>query len=558
MNDNHPEPTRTTDETARAGRRRAQRGISRRAFTAGAAVTLGALAAPLSIRAARAAEPKRGGTFKVLQIEPTVGFNPVLEANNWPEVMRMVYNGLTDYGPNGDLVPGLAKSWTVSPDAETFTFQLFPGVMFQDGKEMTSEDVKFTFEMIADPKVGSPLIAYVPNLKTVETPNKYTAVFKFNGPNVLLMPGISQLGILPKHLWAGTEPMKSKYLAQPIGTGPFILKEWQRSDFLAFEANRNYFRKGHPYLDRVIFKVVADAATGIESFKNGELDAVFSQGIPGGLPYAQIRQLVQSKPPNIVTTEFPQNQSQNLFMNCAQPPFDNVKVRQAVALAINKELIVRTLLQGFGRPQDSIVGDLPALKWAHDPAIKGEYNPAKANQLLDEAGFPRKGGTRFPITILATEGFRVKLSEALRSMLAQVGIDGTIKSYTWSTYIARIRQDRDTAGCLWTIFVSRQVDPIIVLDYLSAKNIKQGGSNFTLWNNPAATELIESARTTASPDRRKAMYAQVQKIVAEQAPMIPLYNSIGVDLSHRDVMDLRTAESLTGTMQSLENVWLNR
>jgi peptide/nickel transport system substrate-binding protein len=534
------------------------RSISRRAFAGGAAAALAGLATPLSIGQARAAEPKPGGVFKVLQMEPTVGFNPVLEANNWPEIMRLVYNGLTDYGPNGDLVPGIAKNWTMSPDAETFTFQLTPGVLFQDGKELTSEDVKFTFEMIADPKVGSPLIAYVPNLKTVETPNKYTAVFKFNGPNVLMLPGISQLGILPKHLWAGGEPQKSKYLTQPVGTGPFILKEWQRSDYLAFEANRNYFRKGRPYLDKVVFKVVADAATGIEAFKNGELDAVFSQGIPGGLPYAQVRQLVQAKPANIAISEFPQNQSQNLFMNCAHPPFDNVKVRQAVGYALNKDLIVKALLQGFGRPQDSIVGDLPALRWAHDAAIKAEYNVAKANQLLDEAGFPRKGGNRFAITILATEGFRVKLSEALKTMLGQVGIDATIKSYTWTAYIARIRQERDTAACLWTIFVSRQVDPVIMLDYLSGKNIKPGGSNFTLWNNAQATELIESARATASPEKRKAMYAQIQKIVADQAPAIPLYNSIGVDLAQRSVMDLRTAESLTGTMQSVENVWLNR
>ena len=190
--------------------------------------------------------------------------------------------------------------------------------------------------------------------------------------------------------------------------------------------------------------------------------------------------------------------------------------------------------------------------------MKSEYNVAKANQLLDEAGFPRKGSSRFTITILATEGFRVKLSEALKTMLAQVGIDSTIKSYTWSTYIARIRQERDTAGCLWTIFVSRQVDPIIVLDYLSAKNIKPGGSNFVQWNHPQGTELIESARTTASPEKRKAMYAQIQRLVADQAPVIPLYNSIGVDLANRVVVGLRTAESLTGTMQSVENVSLAR
>jgi hypothetical protein len=155
----------------------------------------------------------------------------------------------------------------------------------------------------------------------------------------------------------------------------------------------------------------------------------------------------------MVSSEFPQNFNQNVFMNCAQPPFDNVKVRQAIGFALNKELIIRALLQGFGRVQDSIVGDLPALRWAHDPSIKSEYNVAKANQLLDEAGFPKKGANRFTVTILATEGFRVKLSEAVKAMLAQVGIDASIKAYTWSSYIARIRQERDTAACLWSIFM---------------------------------------------------------------------------------------------------------
>ena len=518
----------------------------------------GSVASPLAIPAARGAEPKRGGTLKVLQLEPAVGFNPVLEGNNFPEVMRMVYNGLTDMSPNGELVPGVARSWTVSPEGDTYTFQLQPGVMFQDGKELTAADVKFTFESIIDPKTGSPLLGYVPNLKTVETPNKYTAVFRLNGPNVLMMPGISQLGILPKHLWENTDPQKNPHLMKPVGTGPFLLKEWQRSDFLSFDANSKYFRKGRPYVDRVIFKVVADAATGLESFKNGELDAVFSQGIAGGLPYAQVRQLVQAKPANMVTSEFPQNFNQNVFMNCAQPPFDNVKVRQAIGYALNKELIIRALLQGFGRVQDSIIGDLPALKWAHDPSIKSEYNVAKANQLLDEAGFPKKGANRFAITILATEGFRVKLSEAMKAMLAQVGIDAGIKSYTWPAYIGRIRQERDTAGCLWSIFISRQVDPSIILDYLSARNLKPGGANYAQWNNAQATELIESARATANQEKRKAMYQQVQRIVYDQVPMIPLYNAVGVDLWYRTVEGLRSAESLTGTIQSVETVWLNR
>jgi peptide/nickel transport system substrate-binding protein len=550
-----------SDRTNKLGQRG---GMSRRTFlrmAGGGAAVAGVAGAPLFGRhgVARAADPKRGGTFRILQIEPAVGFNPALEGGNWPETQRMVYNGLTDFSPTSELVPGLARSWTVSEAADIFTFQLTPGVKFHDGKDLTADDVKFTFEMVVDSNVGSPFASYLPNLKSVEAPEKGTVTFKFNGPNVLFMPALSALGIVPKHLWAGSDPKKSPYLVKPVGTGPFMLKEWQRSDHLTFVANPNYFRKPKPYLDQVIFKVVPDAATGIEAFKNGELDAVFSQGVPGGLPYGQVRQLVQAKPANMVVSEFNQAFSQLLWMNCAKPPFDNVKVRRALAHAINKELVIKTLLQGFGQVQQSIVGDLPGLKWAHDAGVHGyEYNPAKANQLLDDAGFPKKGNTRFQLTILATEGFRVKLSEALKAMLAAIGIESSIKSYTWATYIARIRQERDTAGAIWTIFNSRQVDPSVAVINLSGKGIGSGGENWSQWNNPKATELIEAARSVADQAKRKPLYAQVQKIVEEEVPVIPLYSAVGIDLYYQYVQGLQSVESLTGTMESVEGIWLNK
>jgi peptide/nickel transport system substrate-binding protein len=283
-----------------------------------------------------------------------------------------------------------------------------------------------------------------------------------------------------------------------------------------------------------------------------------SQGMPGGLPYALVRQLTDAKPPTLVFSEFVQNFNQNLYVNCAAPPFDNVKVRRALALGINKELIVKALLQGFGRVQDSVIGNLPAIKWAHDPTIKAEYNPAKANQLLDEAGFPRKGGTRFAVTILATEGFRVKLSEALKAMLVPLGIDASIQSYTWPTYIARIRQDRDTAGCIWTVFISRQVDPSLTLDNFSGRNVKPGGANWSQWNHGLATDLIEAARTAGAQEKRKTLYQQIQKIVLDEVPVVPLYSSVGVDMWHRYVEGLTSIEGLTGTMSSVEGAWLNR
>jgi peptide/nickel transport system substrate-binding protein len=534
--------------------------MTRRHFLRVAAVTAAASATSARARPARAADLKPGGILKLLQTEPAIGYNPVLEGGNWPETQRLVYNGLTDYNATSELIPGLARSWTVSDEGDVFTFRLTPGILFHDGKELTSEDVRFTYEMVVDAKAGSPMSSYLQNLKAVETPDKQTVVLRFTGANLLMMPLMSPLGIVPKHLWgsAAADPRKSPLMTAPVGTGPFKLKEWQRSDHLTFEANRGYFRKGRPYVDQVIFKVVPDAATGVQAFRNGELDAVISQGMPGGLPYALVRQLMDAKPANLVFNEFVQNFNQNLYVNCAAAPFDNAKVRRALAHAINKELIVKALLQGFGRVQDSVLGNLPGLKWAHDPTIKSEYSPAKANQLLDEAGFPRKGGTRFAVTILATEGFRVKLSEALKAMLAPIGIEASIKSYTWPTYIARIRQDRDTAGCLWSVFISRQADPSLTLDYFSGRNVKPGGANWAQWNHPQATDLIEAARTTIAQEKRKTMYLEIQKIVHEEAAVVPLYSSVGVDMWHRSVEGLHSIEGLTGTLTSVEGVWLNR
>jgi peptide/nickel transport system substrate-binding protein len=230
-----------------------------------------------------------------------------------------------------------------------------------------------------------------------------------------------------------------------------------------------------------------------------------------------------------------------------------VKVRQALAHAIDKSFIVKTLLFGFGRPQESIIADTPATNWAHDSHIAPhDYSVAKANVLLDEAGFARKGGTRFPVSILATEGFRVKLSEALKEMLGAVGIPAEIKAYTYGEYIGRIRR-QDTAACVWTLFISKQMDPAAICEYVNGKNAQPGGTNFSAWNNARVTELIPQARATTDRAKRRPLYVEIQAIVHQELPIIPLYTANGIDLWHKSVTGMHSVDSLTGTMESVED-----
>jgi ABC-type transport system substrate-binding protein len=143
-------------------------------------------------------------------------------------------------------------------------------------------------------------------------------------------------------------------------------------------------------------------------------------------------------------------------------------------------------------------------------------------------------------------------------MLAQVGIESSIKSYTWATYIGRIQQQRDTANAVWTIFNSRQADPSLAVIDLNAKDIKPGGGNFAQWNNARASTLMDEARSTAIQAKRKPMYHEIQQIVHDEVPVIPLYNALGVDLWYQYVQGLHSLESLTGTMGSVEDAWLNK
>ncbi|MBI4588432.1 MAG: hypothetical protein HY725_06305 [Candidatus Rokubacteria bacterium] len=510
-------------------------------------VLVGAIvSAPLVSRAQRQA------TVTVIHQDLSTA-NPLIEAG-YPHVLRLVYNGLVDYGPYPEyrLGQGLAESWQVSTDSRTFTFKLRRGVKWQDGADVTSADVAFTWEKLIDPKSGSPFASLLPTIERVETPDPLTVVIRLKDPSASFLAW-AWLGIIPKHVWEKEDVKTSAYNQKPIGSGPFKLVSWNKGDSMVFEANPAYFR-GRPAVDRVILKVIPDANVAFSALERGEVDAFVFRGLVGGVPWPIVERL--KKNPAFVVREFPVSSIQSLHFGMEHPVFRNLKVRQAVAHAIDRQAIISNILFGKGQIVDNSIAP-PTFAAFHNPNVRRyEFDPAKANRLLDEAGYPRGAtGVRFTTVLYGTPGARARMDEIIRENLKAVGIEASLENYEWATYFDRIRMTRELGkrGLFSLLSVSRVPDPEDNLGFVYGKNAnKPAGRNYSEYVNPKVDELIEQGRREANPAKRAALYKEIQAILADDLPMLPLYLAVGVDIWKASLKGVTSGEFGGGTLASLE------
>jgi peptide/nickel transport system substrate-binding protein len=494
-------------------------------------------------------QPKYGGTLVMVHTDPGV-MNPVLEAG-WPHFPRMSFNGLMDYDPQGNMVPGLATSWESSDDGLTYTFQLRTDVKWHDGKSLTAEDVQFTFEKILDPQIGSRLNLYFQAVKEVLAPSPSTVVFKLKEPDPVFLANLWS-GIISKHIWEKEDFAKSQYNVIPVGSGPWKVKEWVRGDHMTFEANPEYFQ-GRPYLDRIIMKVIPDATVAFAALEKGDVHYFPFKGVVGGPPYQLVDRLKQN--PNLEVNVYEVSSMQRFFFRNDKPPFNNLKVRQAIAHAIDKRFIIQKLLFGYGQISHSEVP--PALKWAHNPNVpQYEYDVAKANQLLDDAGYRRgPDGVRFKTHIYGTPGVRAILSEILKEQLKAVGIAADIVINEWTTYYNAIRQTRDVDG-VFTIFSLPSIpDPTTEAPRYHSKEIRPGGFNYLFYSNPRIDAIIEETQRTLNRGKRAQLFYEYQDILARDVPMIPLYVLTGVDIWNKKFTGFEVSEWGGGSITFLEKIW---
>ena len=470
--------------------------------------------------------PRKGGTLvMVVQPEP-----PTLASYNNTsgpigQVAPKVYDGLLEYDMELNPIPGLAKSWTMSPDGKSVTFRLEEGVRFHDGQPFTSADVQYSIMEVLK-KVHPRGPTNFQEVEAIDTPDAHTAVFRLKRPAPYMMKALSayESPIVPKHLFAGTDLQNNPYANKPIGTGPFKFVEWQRGQYMRFDRNPDYWRKGKPYFDRVVARFIGEAQTRTAAVERGEVAFAAYNAVPN----VDAKRLSASSALMVTTKGYEMDAPiVELEFNTKRKPFDNQKVRQAIAYAIDRKFVIDNIWFGYGKPATGpISSNFRGSGLYTDDVLRFDVPNRMeiANKLLDEAGYPRKGdGTRFEMTHDITpygEEWR-RFGEYVQQVLQQLGIKATLRYEDVPTWIRRIYTNYDydmTSDWLKTFG-----DPVIgVQRQYWSKAIRPGTPwvNGTRWTSPKVDELLEAAAVEADPKRRNALYHEFQKIVVEASQIV--------------------------------------
>ena len=496
--------------------------------------------------AGQAAEPRRGGTLTyAYHPEPTALSTIATTAVPVAIASTKIFDSLLEYeGPGLEPRPGLAESWTVSSDHLTYTFKLRNNVKWHDGKPFTSGDVKFSIEKIVLPLHSRGKVQFG-NVSAIETPNPLTVVFKLAKPVPFFLKAFqpTETPMFPKHAFEGVNVDDSKvlraspFMQKPVGTGPFKLKEWKKGEYIILERNPDYWKKGKPYLDQIVLRVIPDSAARSIALENGEIDVAPMSAIAA----ADIQRLGALK--NIVVnTQGNEGLGPNLWLevNLREKPLSDLRVRQAISLALDREKIVDVIWFGQGKPA---VGPLVSGNPYFNKSIKPyEYNPKRANDLLDQAGYPRgANGTRFKIAqnVLPYGESWTRMAEYIKQDLSKVGIEVETQSLDLGGWLKKIYTDWDFG--ITSTFSHNYSDPSIGVQRTFVSSSIQKGATFTNsmgYVNPKVDELFAQALIETDPVKRRKQFDDVQVILHDELPVIFLMEMAYTHLWNKRVHDL--------------------
>jgi len=470
-------------------------------MTKGARLLVLAAAAAM-FAAGPAMAQKQGGTLTVGLELDIPGFDPLkvgvydTSANIAASLILETLVGLDE---NGKAKPKLALSWSSSDDFRTWTFKLRPDVKFHDGTPFNAEAVKWNFDRQKDPKNNCRCAFYIANLLSVDAPDDLTVIYHLKDPAVnfpVLLTRPDQNSSI--HSPAAIQAKGDDYNRNPIGTGPFIVKSWTAGDRMVLERNPSYWNKGYPHLDRVVLRPLPDSQSRFASLKAGETDIVWADEFEAdNIVRAQ-------KDPTLQVLSYAGSGAAVNAINTKVPPLDDVRVRQALVMALDRKKISQALTNGLARPATNPYGDGSWVKCKDDGALPED--PAKAAALIKEYGKP----VSFKMLFTATPRGRAN-GQVLQQLWKNVGANMEIEQVDQATFPPRAFQRKfDIIG--WRIVDFPDPDVQMYANFHTGSPVALAN-----YSNPELDKLLEHARVTPDEAKRTEDYCAISRIINQEA-----------------------------------------
>ncbi len=478
--------------------------------------------------------PSQGGdivvTYKddIATLDPAIGY----DWQNW-SMIKSLFARLMDYKPGtSELIPSLAESFTVSPDGLTYTFKLRPGVKFSNGREVVASDVKYSIERAVNPKTQGPGAGFfgaivgqaemaagtAETMPGIETPDDHTVVFKLSRPDATFLHvlAINFSSIVPKE---AVEAAAGDFGKKPVGSGAFILKDWTIGQKLEFVRNPDYFVKNVPHIDSFKVEVGQEPLVALLRLQKGEVDIAGD-----GIPPAKFLEMSKGPDAADMIVDGEQLQTGYITLNTKVPPLDDVKVRQALNMAINKERLTR-IVNGRATPANQ---PLPPLMPGYDKSFTGyAYDPEKAKALLAEAGHPDGFST---VLYSTNTDPQPRIAQAIQQDLAAIGVKAEIKALAQANVIAAGGTEGE-APMIWSggmAWIADFPDPSNFYGpILGCSGAVTGGWNWSWYCNKdldARAVAADSMSDPAKAAERAATWGKIFTDIMADAPWIPVFN----------------------------------
>ena len=478
----------------------------------------------------------RGGTIRIGMDADNTTMDP---HRSTAAVDRQVYNNvygkLVDLDGKFNVVPQLAQSWEIKNGGLTYVFKLRRGVKFHDGTDFNADAVKWNFDRMRDPELASPRRSEIAPVKDVKVVDPHTVEVTLSAPySPFLTVLTDRAGMMVSK--AAVEKYKDDFARNPVGTGPFRFGEWVKDDHLTLKRFDGYWEQGRPYLDEIIYKPIPDSSVRYTAMRTGQID-VMHQIHPKDVSPAKSER-------GLKVSEIPSLWWQAMHLNNQVAPFTNKALRQAIWYAVDRSVIQRVVYYGQGAPA---WGPFPPSQWAQDREFADwKRDVAKAKAKLAEGGQPNG----FAFTIKGwNQPTQVQELQVVQAQLKDVGVDMKVELLEFGKLLADLNSHNFVALRLgW----SGRPDPDgNAHAFLHSK----GGLNRVRYSNPKMDDLLDRARSESELGKRKALYTEVTRLAAEEAPYIWLHHDAEVKVWSEAV---RGFEHIGDGMLRMKGVWLEK